>query len=46
VQRLGMNLSSRRFAELDISRFKRPLAVPPLKAQQFGKATGQLDLFS
>ncbi|NHZ95346.1 hypothetical protein [Massilia sp. CCM 8734] len=46
VQRLGMNLSSGRFAELDTSRFKRPLVVPPLKAQQFGKATGQLDLFS
>jgi DNA repair photolyase len=46
VQRLCMNLSSGRLAELDTSRFKRPLVVPPLKTQQFGKATGQLDLFS
>jgi DNA repair photolyase len=44
--RLGMNLSSGRFAELDRSQFKRPLVVPPSLAKQCGNATGQLDLFS
>ena len=44
--RLGMNLTSGRFAELDASRFKRPLVVPPNPAKQCGNATGQLDLFS
>ncbi|UOD30417.1 hypothetical protein INH39_01250 [Massilia violaceinigra] len=42
---LGMNLSSGRFAELDTSRFKRPLVVPPLKARQLGKATGSWTWF-
>lgn len=46
VERLGMNLSSGRFAELDSSRFKRPLVIPPAKNKQCGNATGQLDLFS
>lgn len=46
VDRLGMNLTSGRFAELDVSRFKRPTVVPPSAAKQCGNATGQLDLFS
>jgi len=46
VDRLGMNLSSGRFAELDVSRFKRPMVVPPAPSKQCGNATGQLDLFS
>ncbi len=46
VDRLGMNLTSGRFAELDTSRFKRPVVVPPVPAKQCGNATGQLDLFS
>jgi DNA repair photolyase len=46
VDRLGMNLTSGRFAELDASRFKRPLVVPAPPAKQCGNATGQLDLFS
>ncbi len=46
TERLGMNLTSGRFAELDASRFKRPLVVPPSQAKQCGNATGQLDLFS
>ncbi len=45
-ERLGMNLNSGRFAELDRSQFKRPTVVPPSKAKQCGNATGQLDLFS
>jgi DNA repair photolyase len=44
--RLGMNLSSGRFAELDCSQFKRPLVVPPSVSKQCGNAAGQLDLFS
>ena len=46
VDRLGMNLSTGRFVELDRSRFKRPMVVPPLPGKQCGNATGQLDLFS
>lgn len=46
VERLGMNMASSRFAELDVSRFKRPLVVPPPIGKQCGNATGQLDLFS
>jgi DNA repair photolyase len=46
VERLGMNLTSGRFAQLDASRFKRPLVVPGSPAKQCGNATGQLDLFS
>ena len=46
VDRLGMNLTSGRFAELDTSRFRRPVVVPPAPAKQCGNATGQLDLFS
>ena len=46
VDRLGMNLTSGRFAELDTSRFRRPVVVPPTPAKQCGNATGQLDLFS
>lgn len=46
VDRLGMNLTSGRFAELDTSRFKRPIVVPPAPAKQCGNVTGQLDLFS
>ena len=49
VDRLGMNLTSGRFAELDTSRFKRPLIVPlvpPAVGKQSGNAAGQLDLFS
>ena len=46
VDRLGMNLTSGRFAELDTSRFKRPVVVPPAPSKQCGNATGQLDLFS
>jgi len=46
VDRLGMNLTSGRFAQLDASAFKRPLVVPPPPAKQCGNATGQLDLFS
>jgi DNA repair photolyase len=46
VDRLGMNLTSGRFAELDCARFKRPMVVPPPPAKQCGNATGQLDLFS
>jgi len=46
VDRLGMNLNSGRFAELDVSRFKRPTVVPPAPSKQCGNATGQLDLFS
>jgi DNA repair photolyase len=46
VERLGMNLSSGRFAQLDASRFKRPLVVPAPPPKQCGNATGQLDLFS
>ncbi len=45
-ERLGMNLTSGRFAELDTSRFKRPSVVPPPASKQCGNATGQLDLFS
>ena len=46
TQRLGLNVASNRFVELDASRFKRPLVVPPSHAKQCGNATGQLDLFS
>jgi len=46
VERLGMNATSGRFAELDTSRFKRPIIVPPSAAKQSGNAAGQLDLFS
>jgi len=46
VDRLGMNLSSGRFAQLDASQFKRPLVVPGASGKQCGNATGQLDLFS
>ncbi len=46
ADRLGMNLASGRFAELDTSRFKRPTVVPPSPTKQCGNATGQLDLFS
>lgn len=46
VDRLGMNLNSGRFAELDVTRFKRPTVVPPASSKQCGNATGQLDLFS
>ncbi len=46
VARLGMNVNSGRFAELDASRFRRPLVVPGPPAKQCGNATGQLDLFS
>ncbi|HEU4776150.1 MAG TPA: PA0069 family radical SAM protein [Telluria sp.] len=46
VERLGMNLTSGRFAALDASRFKRPMVVPPARPKQCGNATGQLDLFS
>ncbi|MBZ2208344.1 PA0069 family radical SAM protein [Massilia soli] len=46
VKRLGMNLSSGRFAELDASRFRRPLVVPAAAGKQNGNATGQLDLFA
>ena len=44
--RLGMNIASTRFAELDSSQFRRPFVVPPTQAKQCGNATGQLDLFS
>ena len=46
VDRLGMNLTSGRFAQLDASRFRRPLVVPASPGKQCGNATGQLDLFS
>ncbi len=46
VRRLGMNLNSGRFAELDASCFRRPVVVPPVPGKQCGNATGQLDLFS
>ena len=46
VDRLGMNLTSARFAELDTRQFKKPEVVPPAKPKQCGNATGQLDLFS
>ena len=46
VDRLGMNLTSGRFAELDTKQFKKPEVVPPAKPKQCGNATGQLDLFS
>jgi DNA repair photolyase len=46
VKRLDMNLTSGRFAELDVSRFRRPTVVPPVAGKQCGNAAGQLDLFS
>ncbi len=46
VERLGMHLNSGRFAELDTTRFRRPLLVPAPPAKQCGNATGQLDLFA
>ena len=46
VERLGMNATQGRFAELDCAQFKRPLVVPVAPAKQCGNATGQLDLFS
>ena len=46
VKRLGMNMTSGRFAELDTSRFRRPLVVPPTVGKKSGNAAGQLDLFS
>jgi DNA repair photolyase len=46
VQRLGMNLTSGRFAQLDCSQFTRPMVVPAAPSKQCGNATGQLDLFS
>ena len=46
VERLGMNLTSGRFAALDATQFKRPMVVPPARPKQCGNATGQLDLFS
>ncbi|MBC7685486.1 MAG: radical SAM protein, partial [Bdellovibrionales bacterium] len=46
VDRLGMNRTSGRFAELDTSQFRKPQVVPPAKLKQCGNATGQLDLFS
>jgi DNA repair photolyase len=46
VARLGMGGSmTRRFDQLDASRFKRPLVVPASAGKQCGNATGQLDLF-
>ena len=46
TQRLGMNLTSGRFAELDCSRFKPPVVEAPSRAVQRARASGQLDLFS
>jgi DNA repair photolyase len=45
VKRLGMNLDSGRFGEMDCSLFRRPLVVPPSNGKLCGNATGQLDLF-
>jgi DNA repair photolyase len=46
VARLGMSGShSRRFENLDFSRFRKPLVVPTALGKQCGNATGQLDLF-
>jgi DNA repair photolyase len=45
VQRLGMNLTSGRFTQMDITQFRRPLVVPVSAGKQCGNATGQLDLF-
>jgi DNA repair photolyase len=45
VERLGMAGNSQRFAQLDCSRFRRPLIVPASVGKQTGSTTGQLDLF-
>jgi DNA repair photolyase len=45
IDRLGMNKANDRFAQMDASRFRRPLVVPTPVAKQCGNATGQLDLF-
>ena len=46
VKRLGMNLSSGRFAELDVTQFRRPVAAQPrAQAQARAASNGQLDLF-
>ena len=45
VERLGMNVNSGRFGEMDSSAFRRPLVVPVSAGKQCGNATGQLDLF-
>jgi DNA repair photolyase len=45
VDRLGMNLDSGRFTEMDVTQFRRPLVVPVSAGKQCGNATGQLDLF-
>jgi DNA repair photolyase len=46
AERLGMGRHGRRFDNLDGSRFKRPVLMPPVPGKQCGNATGQLDLFS
>jgi DNA repair photolyase len=45
VERLGMGGPKGRFDRLDVSQFRRPLAVPTTPGKQCGNATGQLDLF-
>ncbi|WP_187363026.1 radical SAM domain protein [Massilia aquatica] len=45
VERLGMNATSGRFAQLDASRFKRLRVVPTAPVKQCGSGTRQLDFF-
>jgi len=43
--RLGLEGHGSRFREMDASRFRRPLVVPPSGVPSYGADNGQLDLF-
>jgi DNA repair photolyase len=45
AERLGIGSRAGRFKALDTSRFRRPLAVPPVTLKREGNSTGQFDLF-
>ena len=45
VHRLGMHGRGGRFKQLDCTRFRRPLVVPPPGVKAKGSQAGQLDLF-
>jgi DNA repair photolyase len=44
-ERLGLRMASGRFAQLDVSPFRKPTVVPSPPGKLSGNAAGQLDLF-
>jgi DNA repair photolyase len=44
-ERLGLTNHGNRFRQMDLSRFRRPLVIPPLGARAKQAPEGQLDLF-